>query len=248
MKKFSPFILLIVLMMFSIWGCSDEDDNGTGITEPPYTEDEFDYFISVVNIPDRGMFSINLINYQGEPIETVTLTLNGVDIPMNWVDSLYSWVGNVELVVNSNYNFDLTVNDSAWDFNLLVPPTPTVNWPMQIDFSEDWELSWNLNPDIDSQIQTMIAISFDYEYNIVDDEVALIESSDREFEFPGGWLTAGEMLYILTMAETNYFMDTTLLAVLVNQETALYETLRSGYKIVSPKFPELQESIIRAIN
>ncbi|MBN2461697.1 MAG: hypothetical protein JXB60_08815, partial [Candidatus Cloacimonetes bacterium] len=156
MKKGNFILFISIIFSFLIIiGCSttDDDDNGNQITEPPFTEEDSDYFLQVVGGLGRDAYSIMLVKYQGANIDSLELLIDSIPVFLQYNDTLFAWVGGWDLTVTQTYNFDVSINESNWNFDLAVPTVPVITWP-EWQPPEEVTLEWALDPDMNNMLQT----------------------------------------------------------------------------------------------
>ncbi len=221
MKKFL-LLFMILTMCFSllIIGCgNNDDDDDDGILDPPDQED-FDYFFSVMRLFGRDEYIIGIDYFQGDSITTAELFINGNQIPLEYNEWILSWIGYADLEVTTVYNFELSINESreSWDFNLATTAAPAIDWPDEYSPDQELLLDWVLEPDTDSMIQDLMGTSWVWdtqneEYDIIDDVFVLLDSDVRSYDVPANWMSTGQEEYDFILAETNYFVTDTFLAI-----------------------------------
>lgn len=218
MNKFLRLLLIMILAMsVFISACGEDDDDDNGNTDPPINPENFDFFFSLFGIGEgaKAEYGIVVEAYEGEDITSVTLSIGGIDVPIE--DFWGVWMGFAELDPGESYAFELAINSNTYNFNLQLPVYPQIDWPATFDPTQSYDLSWILNPNINSNIQELVGTSWYYdddldEYVIVDDKYVFLDPGVRSYTLAANWLSVQEE-YDLVLAETNWVISGALLAV-----------------------------------
>ncbi len=226
----STFVVLSLTMA----GCSDNDNGNGSPTGPQIDPEEYGYYF----VLSKSMFEksgdakdseymVVLSNFQASEIQSAELKIDGENIPLMFWQG--SWGGYVELSDDYlNHDFDLTIDETNYQFNLDKAVMPNVDWPDTYVMSEGMELNWTLDPNVSSDLQQITGIGH-AEIGENENKQEFLESDERSFFVPANWFDEEYPNYSFTLDEINYIVEDDLLAMSVEIEPKDYDSKIETY-------------------
>jgi len=222
-----PFLVVLLMFSVTIIGCSDDDDNGGGATGGDTNPQDYDYYFAISKsmFEDKdSQFTAIVQSYQGSPIQSVQLSIDGTAVEM-YANPAYegAWGGLVTLTDDLvSHNFDLTINGTQYEYTLTKSAYPDVEWPDNYVMSQGMEINWTLEPNSNSDIQEIFAYG-DNGPNDTEEIMQTIEAHKRSFQIPANWFEESYSDYSFELWEVNYKIKDNLLATSVEIDHQEYD-------------------------
>jgi len=212
------FITVIATMLLS--GCGDDKKSSPSGPEVDPTDYHYSFAIASADGFEKDNAYLVMVESQdGTVIDSVELTVDNSTFVLEGYAGSYG--GVITLPTASSYNFDLAINDEEFDVNLAIASTVDVDWPNELTMDDGNDLTWELTPDQDSDLQEFYFSAYD---NGGDEEYHFksLAPSARNYEIPGSWLNSSLTTIEIELIESNYVIDGELLAFSIGGEGMIY--------------------------